>query len=61
MIFTIAARELRTAFLSPIAWILIGVLQIILGFMTGVQFENFITIIQPQQHLINYPPASARF
>lgn len=53
MIMTIAARELRTAFLSPIAWILIGVLQIISGFMTGFNFEQFISYIQPQQHLIN--------
>jgi len=52
MIFTIAARELRMAFLSPIAWVLIGVLQIVLGFMTGFNFENFISFVQPQQHLI---------
>jgi len=51
MIFTIAARELRTAFLSPIAWLLIGVIQLILGFMTGFNFQTYIEQVQPQQHL----------
>ena len=51
MIFTIAARELRTAFLSPIAWLLIGVIQLILGFMTGFNFQTYVEQVQPQQHL----------
>ncbi|HET9122852.1 MAG TPA: ABC transporter permease subunit [Acidiferrobacteraceae bacterium] len=33
MILTIARRELRTLFLSPLAWIILGILQLILGFL----------------------------
>ena len=51
MILTIAARELRTAFLSPIAWLLIGVIQFILGLMTGFNFQTYVEQVQPQQHL----------
>lgn len=53
MIFTIAARELRTAFLSPIAWLLIGVIQFILGLITGLNFQTYVQQVQPQQHLYN--------
>lgn len=56
MIFTIAARELRSAFLSPIAWTLIGVTQIILAFIMGNGLENYIIQIQPQLHLYLSPP-----
>jgi ABC-2 type transport system permease protein len=56
MIFTIAARELRAAFLSPIAWILIGVSQIILAFILGSGLENYVRVIQPQLHLYLTPP-----
>ena len=49
MIFTIAVRELRSTFLSPLAWILIGVIQIILGLITSARFEDYIKRIQPQQ------------
>ncbi len=55
MIFVIAAREIRSAFLSPIAWVMIGVIQIILGFMTAFSLQNYIEIIQPQQHLLKVP------
>jgi len=56
MIFTIAARELRSTFLSPIAWTLIGVTQIILAFITGSGLENYVLTIQPQLHLYLNPP-----
>ena len=55
MIFIIAGREIRSAFLSPIAWIMMGVLQIILGFMAAFSLENYIEVIQPQQHRYNIP------
>lgn len=56
MIFTIAARELRATFLSPIAWTLIGLTQIILAFITGSGLESYVRTIQPQLHLYLTPP-----
>jgi ABC-2 type transport system permease protein len=56
MIFTLAARELRSAFLSPIAWILIGVSQIILALIIGDGLDKYIRIVQPQLHLYLNPP-----
>ncbi len=56
MIVTIAARELRATFLSPIAWTLIGVTQIILAFIMGSGLENYVRTIQPRLHLYLTPP-----
>ncbi len=55
MIFILAAREIRSAFLSPVAWVMIGVIQIILGFTTAFNLQNYIEVIQPQQHLLTIP------
>lgn len=47
MIFTIARREITSLFLSPLAWVILAVIQVILGFMFLAQIENFY-LIQPQ-------------
>ncbi|QJD28894.1 ABC transporter permease subunit [Methylococcus geothermalis] len=47
MAFTIAARELRTLFLSPLAWSVLGVIQIILGYMFLAQLDYFL-MMQPR-------------
>lgn len=47
MALTIASRELRTLFLSPLAWSILGVLQLILGFMFTSQLQLFLDI-QPR-------------
>jgi ABC-2 type transport system permease protein len=47
MIFTIARREITAMFLSPLAWVILGVIQIILGFMFLAQLDNY-AILQPQ-------------
>ena len=47
MIFTIARREITTMFLSPLAWVILGVIQIVLGFMFLAQLDNY-AILQPQ-------------
>lgn len=47
MAFTIAARELRTLFLSPLAWSVLGVIQIILGYMFLAQLDYFM-MVQPR-------------
>lgn len=47
MIFTIAARELRSLFLSPLAWSILGVVLAILAYMFLIQLETFIAL-QPR-------------
>ncbi|MCK4709529.1 MAG: ABC transporter permease [Gammaproteobacteria bacterium] len=47
MIFTIARREITSMFLSPLAWVILAVIQAILGFMFLAQIENFF-MLQPQ-------------
>ncbi len=47
MIFTIARREITTLFLSPLAWVILGVIQIVLGYMFLAQLDNY-ALLQPQ-------------
>lgn len=55
MIFTIARHELRTMFLSPLAWVILGVMQMLLGYMFLAQIDSFF-MLQPQLiHLQNTP------
>ena len=55
MIFTIARREITTLFLSPLAWIILAVIQVLLGYMFLAQLDNFF-LLQPQLlHLQNTP------
>ncbi len=41
MIFSIASRELKTLFLSPLAWSILAVLQFILAYLFLTQIETF--------------------
>ncbi|MBK8015506.1 MAG: ABC transporter permease subunit [Betaproteobacteria bacterium] len=52
MIFVIAAKELRSLFGSPLAWVVLAVLQIIFGYSFLVGLDRFLEI-QPQ--LAQYP------
>jgi ABC-2 type transport system permease protein len=56
MISVIAAREFKTLFLSPLAWIILAILQFILAFLFLTQVENF-TMIQPQLASIDNAPS----
>jgi len=47
MIFTIAARELRSLFLSPLAWSILGVVQFIIGYIFLTHLETFM-LVQPR-------------
>ncbi|MCP4076176.1 MAG: ABC transporter permease [Gammaproteobacteria bacterium] len=47
MIWTIARREITSMFLSPLAWVILAVIQAILGWIFLAQIENFF-ILQPQ-------------
>ena len=44
MIFTIARHELRRLFLSPLAWIILAVVEFILAWMFLQHIESFLTI-----------------
>ncbi len=57
-IFTIAARELRSLFLSPLAWSVLGVVQFIFAYIFLAQLNTFIQV-QPQlANLENAPGAT---
>lgn len=47
MIFHIALKELKSLFLSPLAWAILTVLQVILAWIFFVQVDTFLAI-QPQ-------------
>ena len=47
MIWVIARRELIAMFLSPLAWIILAVIQTILGYMFLTNLDNFF-LLQPQ-------------
>lgn len=47
MILTIAARELRSLFLSPLAWAVLAIVQVVLAFLFLSHIEQYIEL-QPQ-------------
>jgi ABC-2 type transport system permease protein len=47
IILTIAAREFKTLFLSPLAWTILGILQMLLAYLFLTQVETF-TNLQPR-------------
>jgi len=47
MILIIAKQEFKTMFLSPLAWVILAVLQTLLGYMFLAQLDNFY-LLQPQ-------------
>jgi ABC-2 type transport system permease protein len=47
MILTIARHEISAMFLSPLAWVILGILQTLLGYMFLAQVDNYY-ILQPQ-------------
>ena len=55
MIFAIASRELKTLFISPLAWSILAVLQLILAYLFLTQIETF-TSIQAQLANIDNAP-----
>jgi ABC-2 type transport system permease protein len=55
MIITIAQQEIRTLFLSPLAWIILAVIQVLLGYMFLAQLDNFF-LLQPQLSQLDNVP-----
>lgn len=47
LIFTIATRELRSMFLSPLAWSILAVVQLITGYMFLINIDGF-NQVQPR-------------
>jgi len=47
MIWVIARREASAMFLSPLAWVILAVVQVILGYLFLTNLDNFF-ILQPQ-------------
>ncbi len=55
MILTIAARELRSLFLSPLAWSILGVVQFILAYLFLGTLDTYVTY-QSQIAMMENPP-----
>jgi ABC-2 type transport system permease protein len=55
MVFTLAARELRSLFLSPPAWAILAVTQIIMAYLFLIQLERF-ALLQPQLAAVEGAP-----
>ncbi|MCK5479553.1 MAG: ABC transporter permease subunit [Gammaproteobacteria bacterium] len=55
MIFTIAGRELRSLFLSPLAWSILGVVQFIYAYLFLAQIETFLAL-QPRLATLDGAP-----
>lgn len=55
MIFTIAAKELRALFASPLAWVLLTVMQLLLAYTFLRRLDDFLQI-QPQLGRMASPP-----
>ena len=55
MIFTIAARELRSLFLSPLAWAILAVVQFILAYLFLAQIDAYLAL-QPRLAAIEGAP-----
>jgi ABC-2 type transport system permease protein len=55
MIFTIAARELRSLFLSPLAWAILAVVQFIMAYFFLLYVEQYVTFQPSLARLENIP------
>lgn len=55
MSLTIAAREFKTLFLSPMAWSILAILQVILAYLFLTQVETF-NRLQPQLAVLDNAP-----
>ena len=58
MFFTIAARELRSLFLSPLAWAVLAVVQFILAYIFLSQIDNYL-VWQPRLAAVEGAPGVA--
>jgi ABC-2 type transport system permease protein len=55
MVFTIAAKELKTLFASPLAWVVLTLMQVILGYTFLKRLDDFLQL-QPRLTHMASPP-----
>ncbi len=55
MIFTIAGKDLKSLFISPIAWVVLTFVQLIIGYGFLKRFDDFLNV-QPQLLQLPSPP-----
>lgn len=58
MIFTIAAKELRALFATPLAWIVLAVLQLVLAWVFLMRLDTFLELQPNLGQLANAPGAT---
>ena len=61
MIWVIAQREFSAMFLAPLAWVILAVVQVILGYMFLTNLDNFAALneIMAQYFEAPYPARAA--
>jgi ABC-2 type transport system permease protein len=57
MIFTLAAKELKALFASPLAWIVLAIVQLILAWIFLSRLDTFL-LLQPQLVQLTQPPGA---
>lgn len=57
MIFTIAGKELKSLFASPLAWVVLTVVQLIAGYAFLRRLDDFLQL-QPQFAMLSAPPGA---
>jgi len=60
MIFTIAGKELKALFASPLAWVVLTVMQLIVGYAFLRRLDDFLQL-HSQLSQMGSPPASPSF
>ena len=55
MIFTLARKELKTLFASPLAWVVLAIMQVIFAWMFLIQLDQYIANLPRIQQLANPP------
>jgi ABC-2 type transport system permease protein len=58
MVFTLARRELRSLFLSPLAWAILAIVQFILAYLFMSQLQEFLLIQAKLTTIENAPGAT---
>ncbi|MDQ7016113.1 MAG: ABC transporter permease subunit [Gammaproteobacteria bacterium] len=60
MIFTVAQRELKVLFLSPLAWVVLALVQFIVAYLFLLHLDQYL-LIQPQLATLDNPPGVSEY
>jgi len=55
MVFTLAAKELKSLFAAPLAWLILAIVQLLLAWIFLSRLDNFL-LLQPQLVQLARPP-----